>query len=284
MGSINQNSPVTQSHKDHQHFMGVALIVIGIAILADLYFKTGWLVLLMLPVVGIVLLISGINLRKLSLVVSGCLIGSLGAGFFFLFNQSLNLSIIERVGAFLLVFAIGWGLIALISRFIILRTAWWALLTGVAVAAVGVTFLSTPFRIVLLVLYVSAGVGLVFLWWGIVSRLFGLIIPGCLLLGSGSGVYLAWGDAIEVNGLAKTGVMLVCIAFAWALITVFSRLLTDKFVWWPLIPGGIIAMVGWGLYIGGNPNNAVNFIGNTGSIGLIIFGLYLLLLRRGIRR
>jgi ABC-type multidrug transport system fused ATPase/permease subunit len=284
MGSINQNSPVAQSHKDHRHFMGVALIVIGIAILADLYFKTGWLVLLMLPVVGIVLLISGINLRKLSLVVSGCLIGSLGAGFFFLFNQSLNLSIIERVGAFLLVFAIGWGLIALISRFIILRTAWWALLTGVAVAAVGVTFLSTPFRIVLLVLYVSAGVGLVFLWWGIVSRLFGLIIPGCLLLGSGSGVYLAWGDAIEVNGLAKTGVMLVCIAFAWALITVFSRVLTDKFVWWPLIPGGIIAMVGWGLYIGGNPNNAVNFIGNTGSIGLIIFGLYLLLLRRGIRR
>jgi hypothetical protein len=40
-------------------------------------------------------------------------------------------------------------------------------------------------------------------------------------------------------------------------------------------------MVGWGLYIGGNPGNALSFIGNTGSIGLIVFGIYLLLMRRG---
>jgi hypothetical protein len=41
-------------------------------------------------------------------------------------------------------------------------------------------------------------------------------------------------------------------------------------------------MVGWGLYIGGDPENATAFIANTGSVGLIIFGLYLLLLRKGI--
>ena len=86
-----------------------------------------------------------------------------------------------------------------------------------------------------------------------------------------------------VNTLAQTGIMLVCIGLGWLLITVFSRVITAQFVWWPLIPGGILAVVGWGLYIGGNPNNALSFIGNTGSIALILFGIYLILLRRGIR-
>jgi len=65
-------------------------------------------------------------------------------------------------------------------------------------------------------------------------------------------------------------------------VTIFARVQTLKFVWWPLIPGGILAMVGWGLYIGGNPSRAVGFIGNSGSIALLIFGIYILLIRRGI--
>jgi hypothetical protein len=111
-----------------------------------------------------------------------------------------------------------------------------------------------------------------------------LIIPGCLLVGIGPGVSIAWTGISGINPLANTGTMLVWIAFGWGLITLFSKAVIEKFVWWPLIPGGILAMVGAGLYIGGNPGNAVNFIGNTGSIVMIIFGLYLLLMRRGIRR
>ncbi|NTU75709.1 MAG: hypothetical protein HGA86_06275 [Anaerolineaceae bacterium] len=67
------------------------------------------------------------------------------------------------------------------------------------------------------------------------------------------------------------------------MITLFSKFITNKIIWWPLIPGGILAMVGWGLYIGGDPDNAASFIGNTGSIALVLVGAYLLLLRRGIR-
>jgi hypothetical protein len=78
--------------------------------------------------------------------------------------------------------------------------------------------------------------------------------------------------------------MLVWFALGWMLITVFSRVITTRFVWWPLIPGGILGVVGWGLYIGGNPSNALTFISNTGSIAMIIIGAYLLLLRQGIHR
>ena len=43
-------------------------------------------------------------------------------------------------------------------------------------------------------------------------------------------------------------------------------------------------MVGLGLYIGGNPDNALGFVQNTGSIGLILFGVYLILLKYGMKK
>jgi hypothetical protein len=164
------------------------------------------------------------------------------------------------------------------------KIAWWAFLCGCIFASLGFCFLFTILRMVDIVLYLALGTGLALLIWGMLEKYIGLVIPGCLVLGAGSGVYLGWGYSLEVNNLAKTGLMLVCFALAWLLITICSKVISDKFIWWPLIPGGVIAVVGWGLYIGGNPGNAVNFIGNTTSIGLILFGLYLLLLRQGIHR
>jgi hypothetical protein len=133
-------------------------------------------------------------------------------------------------------------------------------------------------------LYLSLGVGIALLAWGVFRKLFGLIIPGALISTIGLGIYLAWSGASITNGLAHTGIMLVWFALGWMLITVFSRVITTRFVWWPLIPGGILGVVGWGLYIGGNPSNALTFISNTGSIAMIIIGAYLLLLRQGIHR
>jgi hypothetical protein len=128
------------------------------------------------------------------------------------------------------------------------------------------------------------GIALPLIAWGLGAKLVGLIIPGSLLVGAGPGIYMAWGVNSEPNGLVQTGVMLVWFAFGWLLITVLSRVIVSRFAWWPLIPGGILAVVGCGLYIGGDPDNALGFIGNTGSIGLMIFGLYLLLMRKGIHR
>jgi hypothetical protein len=159
---------------------------------------------------------------------------------------------------------------------------WWPLLPGGIIGGLSLCFLTNSLEPLDFIFFIGIGTSLPLLFWGTFNRLFGLIIPGSLLLGIVPGIYLAWGEIIEKSGLAQTGIMLVCFAFGWILITLFSRAITEKIVWWPLIPGGILGMVGWGLYIGGNPGNALSFIGNTGSITLIIFGLYLILLRRGI--
>jgi hypothetical protein len=211
------------------------------------------------------------------------LIGGIGIGGFLALGPLVHPSSAIGIGIALASFSLSWFLILAASNFYDGRTAWWAIIPGAIFLATGVCFLFSPLRIVDFILYIGVGLGLALLTWGTFARLFGLIIPGCILIGIGPGIYMAWGNIGNENGLSQTGIMLVWFSFGWALITIFSRAIADKIFWWPLIPSGILAMVGCGLYIGGNPSGAASFISNTGAIGLIIFGLYLLLLRRGIR-
>ncbi len=165
-----------------------------------------------------------------------------------------------------------------------MNTSWWAFTPGSIFASTGACLMFSSLRVVDFVLYISISLGLAFLVWSAAQRLFGLAIPGSLLIGIGLGVFLGWRNLENINGLAQTGMMLVWFGISWGLIIIFGKVIREQFIWWPLIPGGVLAMVGWGLYIGGNPSSVLSFIGNTGSLGLIIVGAYLLLLRRGIRK
>lgn len=264
--------------------LGAIFIALGVMFLLGQYFHNQWVFLTLIPAVGLVFLIRGTLVRKTGFIIPGALITGAGVGVVFAVGVIRNLPAVPRVGISMVGFAIGWFYIALAARLLYGKAYWWAVLAGAPFASVGVCLAFSPLRWVDFVLYPVLGIGMALLLWGISSRLLGLIIPGCLLTGIGPGIYLGWKDSVimDVKGLTETGIMLVCFAIGWALITFFSKLLYQKFIWWPLIPGGVLAVVGWGLYIGGSPDNALGFIGNTGSIGLIIFGLYLLLLRRGI--
>ncbi len=264
--------------------LGIFLILMGLVILLDLYLKTGWLTLAVVALVGFGSLAGSLLFHRWGWMIAGSLGSGLGAGALVGLSPLFQLAWRARVGDLLAAFGAAWLLTALLSWVVFHRSAWWALAPGGVILALGLVFLRGPLSLVGFALYVLVGLGLALLAWGLFERLFGLIIPGCLLLGIGPGVYAGWGPNAEPNGLVQTGIMLVGFALGWGLITVFSRRVTQKFVWWPLIPGGVLAMVGWGLYIGGDPDNALGFIGNTGSIGLILFGVYLILLRRGIQK
>jgi len=266
------------------YVIGLTLISVGLAILLEQYLKTGWIVLVVVPISGLVLLAEGGKTRKLSLIIAGALISGLGLGGFLYLSPAVIAPLERKIGMVLLAFSLGWGLITLLTQVLFQKPTWWALVPGGIIASVGAGFLFGQLRVVDFVLFVVTGTGIVLLIWGVFRRLFGLIIPGSLLVAIGPGVYLPWGGDFGINALTKTGIMIAIFGFGWLLIILFSRVLTTRFVWWPLIPGGIFAMVGWGLYIGGDPGGAASFIANTGSISLIIFGLYLLLLRKGIHR
>ncbi len=281
----NTKQPAKNSRQGFVYLAGIIMVTVGVMVLADQFLKTGWLLLALVPIFGIFFIVEAIRTRKLGYLIAGGLLTGAGLGGFVGFSSIFTRpNIAHDVGWLLVCFALGWVMIATMSRRTLDKPVYWPLVPGGIILSIGLTFLFTRLRVVDFVLWVGTGTGLVLLIWGIYWRLFGLIIPGSLLMASGTGIYMAWGRASEMNSLAKTGVMLVIFSIGWFLIILFSRVTTSNFIWWPLIPGGILAVVGWGLYIGGDPGNAASFIANTGSIGLIIFGIYLLLLRKSIHR
>lgn len=265
------------------YLAGIIMIAVGIFVLADQFLKTGWLPLALIPIFGIFFLVESMRTHRLSyLITGGLLLGiSLGGflGFAAIFDRP---KLTQDIGWLLVSFSLGWVLIAFLSGKLLPKPAYWALVPAGVIFSFGLAFIFSDLRLVDFVMWVGTGTGLILLVWGILWRLFGLIIPGSLLVTMGPGIYLAWGRSTEINALASTGIMIAIFSIGWFLIILFSRVITAKFIWWPLIPGGILAVVGWGLYIGGDPGNAPSFIANTGSIGLIIFGIYLLLMRKGI--
>lgn len=262
---------------------GLLFIAAGLILGLDQIIRTGWLGLIVLPVIGLIGVVAGLRLKSYIITACGALIAGPGIGAFFYLTQAINLETSLRIGLFLLLLAFGWIWVCVSTIILRIPPAMWAIVPGFVIGGASIPFLTNQLTILNFVFYVGTGLGLALLGWGLVNKLFGLIIPGALLLGIGPGIYFAWVNVIEANGLSETGIMLVWFALGWGLITIFSRVVTERFVWWPLIPGGILAMVGWGLYIGGDPDNALTFISNTGSIGLLLLGIYLLILRRSFK-
>ena len=276
----------TNVHPSDNHpyrVAGMVLIGSGLVYILDKWLQTGWLTLLVLPFLGALSLFYGVRIKRLTLAIPGALVSGLGWGGFFFLVRLFPISEISRGGLLLLCLGIGFVLILAVTIFSQKERAYWSLVPGFLLIAAGFPLLIDQITFFAFILSIGTGLGLSLLLWGLFQKLFGLIIPGCLLLGIAPGIFFGWSKGGDFNGLTETGVMLVWFALGWGLITIASRILTHKFVWWPLIPGGLLAVVGWGLYIGGDPGNALSFIGNTGSVGLIIFGVYLLLLRRSFK-
>ena len=281
---INQDNNNTENPRRIPLLFGATAILLGALILVGRYLGTGWLFWAAAPIVGAILLLEGTRSHKTGWIIPGSLVVGAGLGVFLIFSNLVELTVTGRIGLLLISFAMGWCLITAATAFTRSKTAFWALIPAEIIASVGLCLLFSDLSFLSFVLYITTGLGLILLGWGVFWKLYGLIIPGSLLSTIGPGVYLAWGTSMAVNPLSKTGLMIGAFSFGWGLIVFFSRVISPKFVWWPLIPGGVLAMAGWGLYIGGDPGNAPEFIANTGSVGLIIFGLYLLLLRKSIHR
>jgi hypothetical protein len=122
------------------------------------------------------------------------------------------------------------------------------------------------------------GLGLLFLVWGIVTRTSGLLVPGGILTGIGTGVYLM--NALPLEGDAEPGVFLLSFGGGFALITLLSAIFTEEIHWWALIPGGILATIGGALYAGGIAQDVLEIIGRFWPVALILVGIYILFRRR----
>jgi hypothetical protein len=124
------------------------------------------------------------------------------------------------------------------------------------------------------------GLGTIFLAWGLVTRTFGLVIPGCVLGGIGLGVFLTELSLSGVTDSASGGLFLLGFSLGWALLALLSPLTNERFQWWPLIPGSIMAAIGAILLLGGFGLQLLTLLGVAWPLVLVVIGVYLLLKRQ----
>ena len=80
-------------------------------------------------------------------------------------------------------------------------------------------------------------IGLAFLGASLVTGEWGLLVPGGIMTGLGTGVLLQ-------RAYGEQGLFFLCFAGGWLLIVVLSWLRFGKKVWWPLYPGAIMLLLG----------------------------------------
>jgi hypothetical protein len=290
MGSLqfkqtaNEKPDLLHQFSHYAPMIGSALVIGGILLFIDQKINTGWIPVSLPIVVGLVILSYAFINKVRGWLIAGFAFTSVAGALFLVFQPFIKLETNQLISAGLGFFGLSWlGMfisIGLINK----KFQWWNLFLISMSLAISVVFYLGELLLLNFILAVTLAIGFSFITWGIARRNIGLIIPGLLIPTIGIGVFNGWKTVSDLNGLRDTGIMLVWFSLGWILITVCSRIFKKRFIWWPLIPGGILAMVGSGLYIGGNPSNATGFIQNTGSIGLVLLGVYLILLKFGLKK
>ncbi|NSW51730.1 MAG: hypothetical protein HPY85_04440 [Anaerolineae bacterium] len=280
-----ENSKIQSKFRGIPSWAGVGIILTGITIFVDLRLKTGWIIIIPLTFLTVSAFVYGYSQKRKAFISFSLAAFFLGASALVFFTTQLGWNVRTRLGIVFLIIGCFWFSFGIV-RYVLNRYAdYWLLIPALSGVGLGLSFLSSRQSFLDYMVFIGVSIGLGMLLWGLGQRLFGLIIPGSLLVSSCLGVYLGWNPGTaEPNALARTGVMLVVFGIGWACITLFSKRSYSQAVWWPLIPALVISVTGWGLYIGGNPSDAGKFIGNTGSITLVILGAYVLLLRQGFHK
>ena len=152
-----------------------------------------------------------------------------------------------------------------------------AILILIGVLALLTNFLAFPGFLFLLT------PGLAFLTWGMLARKTGLIVPGGVLTGIAGGIFLIEGPLSRLDDPANGAVFLLSLAAGFFLISLLA-LYTERgrLVWWPFIPGGIMAVIGAMLLGGETGLKALQLFNQGWPVILIAIGAYLLLRRKDI--
>lgn len=123
--------------------------------------------------------------------------------------------------------------------------------------------------------WVTLGLGLAMLAYGVLMRTAAGLIPGGIVTGVGLGLTVL-GTATIDSGERGAGMFLIFLALGFLSIPVTTRLLTDEMHWWAFIPGGIIFLVGLALMFGGAFMQALNLMQIGGALALVGLGAWLI--------
>jgi hypothetical protein len=120
--------------------------------------------------------------------------------------------------------------------------------------------------------WVVALIGLGFLGAYVYTRQYGYLVPGGIMTGLGGGIVASqmtkWATSEGEGGAVVVGLGLGFLGI-WV---IGSLMRTTPNHWWPLVPGGILSIVGGALLIGGDAVDLLDYWG----VAIIAVGLVIL--------
>ncbi len=117
------------------------------------------------------------------------------------------------------------------------------LAVGILLIALGAGALLAPYAD--FGMYFMLALGLSMLVFGAITRTAGWIIPGGILSGIGLGIFALEGPfASQLSSVDEGGIFLLAFAIGWFTITIVSALVKAGRLFWALIPGGVMALIG----------------------------------------
>ncbi len=114
------------------------------------------------------------------------------------------------------------------------------LFLGLVLAAIGAALLLARMHVVSQGPAVLLAIGGALALYGVFARTFGPLVPGCILLGLGSGMLL--GDR-GVEGFGVVRWQLLGLGGGFILLFLLALVLGLGLRWWPLVVGGVLAGV-----------------------------------------
>ncbi len=147
-----------------------------------------------------------------------------------------------------------------------------SVVSGIGLIALGIVFLVTQYidfdgRFFVLLL------GLGFILWSIVSRSSGLLIPGGILSGIGTGIVLTESAlAANLSGDGEGSLFMLGFAAGWFLIPVLAKVFFNDYHLWPVIPGSIMALIGVAVLTDGVLLEMIGSVGQFWPVILIVIG------------
>jgi len=119
------------------------------------------------------------------------------------------------------------------------------LVGGAALLGIGLLVLASQvLRDEAIARYVPLALGAIFLVAGVLTRHGGLLVPGGILTRLGVGVGIVAQPLAATSELTTGAVVLLSLGGGFVLVTVSCLLVCRELTWWPLIPGGILALTG----------------------------------------
>ena len=146
---------------------------------------------------------------------------------------------------------------------------------GVALIVVGlVAILGIVTQTAILGMLVVLMLGVFFLALGIVTGRYGALIPGGILTGLGIGLLVIQEWLSGAAGNIVGSVTMIGLALGFLVITPLCWYVAKVQMWWPLIPGAILLIIGVGVLFGGPVWGEI-----SGPLVLVALGAFLLFWR-----